>query len=503
MNRASALTAGAEHLAAQALSSIGRSMPQAAARLVARFERPTSAQLYTGDVQPAEVEPPRGRARSGAGQARGLASRPPPSSVAKARTAVPYASPQAAVVKVVSAPSGAARARALLAYLGTRESEQKDAATGKPGRADILMLTERGEAVASAADREAMLQSWLPSFGALRRSRDVFHVVFSARAGTEPDRFLAAVEATLDREFASHRWVIALHDDRRHVHVHAVILARGDDGRKLDPRIGDLYRYRESLAEAAREQGIAMTATRRERQAARPYSLAQARLTERGEATVQVAARVESKRTESRQAEQKPEPQPKPLASLMEALMAARTSTEIRSAITELRGLFAEMGKLVTDQTRGSFEAARDKVLGFAVARLAQAIERETRAERAADAALREARGPLSPGGERITPREAERLQQAATRLERETRDIGTEAGRAFAAALARESRESERPREERGAADLARAALERRAADRERQADTLEQRRRAEAERDADELRRLREVARDGEKER
>ncbi len=254
MSRAAVLAAGAERLAAQALFSIGRSMPQVAARLVARFERPSSAQIYMGGVQPAEVEPPRGRSRSGAGQARGLASRPPPWSVVNARTAVPCASPQAAVVKIVSAPSGAARARALLAYLGTREAEQKDPAKAKPNRTDILMLTERGEAVASAADREALLQSWLPSFGGSKRSRDVFHVVFSARAGTEPDRFLAAVEATLDREFASHRWVIALHDDRRHVHVHAVILARGDDGRKLDPRIGDLQRYRESLAEAAREQ---------------------------------------------------------------------------------------------------------------------------------------------------------------------------------------------------------------------------------------------------------
>jgi hypothetical protein len=68
------------------------------------------------------------------------------------------------------------------------------------------------------------------------------------------------------------------------------------------------------------------------------------------------------------------------------------------------------------------------------------------------------------------------------------------EAGRAFAVALARD---------ERSAANLARAAIERRTAERERQADTLEQRRKAETERDADELRRLREVARNGEKER
>ncbi len=237
-----------------------------------------------------------------------------------------------------------------------------------------------------------------------------------------------------------------------------------------------------------------MTATRRERQAARPYSLAQARLTERGHATAQVAARVEAKRAEGVQFEPHPDPQPKPLASLMETLMAARTSTQIRSTMTELRGLFAEMGKLVTDQTRSSFEASRDKVLGFAEARLAQAVERESKAERSADAALREARGTPSPGGERITPREAERLQQAAIRLDREARDVGMEAGRAFAVALARE---------ERSAADLARAAIERRTAERERQADTLEQRRKAETERDADELRRLREVARNGEKER
>ncbi len=277
--------ASAGRIAAAMVRVAAEVAPTRAERLHARAARITAETLYAvkGTGRPAgEIEPPRGRGRSSSGV--GLSTGDAGGRTASVRQAlargpaVNNAAAQPAVVKVVSAAGGAARARALLAYLGTRETEEK----GK--RADIALRTERGETIASAGAREALLQSWLPSFDparAGRKPRDVFHVVFSARAGTDPERFLVAVEATLDRAFAGHPWVVAPHDDRRHVHVHALILARGAEGRKLDPRIPDLHRYRETLAEAAREHGIAMTATRRERAAARPYTLAQARLVER------------------------------------------------------------------------------------------------------------------------------------------------------------------------------------------------------------------------------
>lgn len=502
MSRAGALGASARRVAATMMRAAAEVAPTRAERLQARAGRITAETLYAGKATgrpAAEIEPPRGRGRSSSDV--GLSSFGASGWSASPRQepargpAVNNAAPQPAVVKVVSAAGGAARARALLTYLGTRETDE----IGK--RADIALRTERGETIASAGAREALLQSWLPSFDparAGRKPRDVFHVVFSARAGTDPERFLVAVEATLDRAFAGHPWVVAPHDDRRHVHVHALILARGAEGRKLDPRIPDLHRYRETLAEAAREHGIAMTATRRERAAARFYTLAQARLVERGEAHRKTAARVAAARQGHGDP---PRPDPRTLASLMEALMAQRTSTEIRSTLNELQGLLAEMGKLVPSQARGAFEASRDKLMAAGEARLAQAMAQEMNAERAADHAIQEAREPLSPGGSRVTPREAERIGRAALDLDRSSRSLEAEAGRAFATAiLAREGRSREEQPQERSTTDLARAALERRQDERQRLA---ERRQAIEGERDAEALRRLREMGRDREAER
>lgn len=500
--------ASAGRVAAAMVRAAAEVAPTRAERLQERAGRIAADTLYArkGAGRPAaEIEPPRGRGRSSSGPAlaagHGAGGRAASVRQAPARgPAIVSASPQPAVVKVVSAVGSAARARPLLAYLGTRETEEK----GK--RADIALKTERGERIASAEAREALLQSWLPSFDAARggrKPRDVFHVVFSARAGTDAERFLAAVEATLDRAFAGHAWAVAPHDDRRHVHVHALILARGADGRKLDPRISDLHRYRETLAEAAREQGIAMTATRRDRTASRPYTLAQARLVERGEAEPKTVARVAAARVAARQEVIQPtrSAEPRTLASLMVALMAQRTATEIRSTLTELQGLLAEMGKLVTSQARGAFEASRDKLMAAGEARLVQAMAREASAEQAADRAMREAREPISPGGSRISLREAERIERAALDLDRSRRGVDAEAGRAFAAAiLAREARGREDQPQERSAADLARAALERRQDERQRMA---ERRQAIDGERDAEALQRLREMGRDHEAER
>jgi len=518
------------------------------------------ARLYGGMVQAASSsDPRRGRGSTGpapsisrAGSSPRLHGSPSRQAASERMATGPSSGAQPAVVKVISSVSGVSRARALLHYLGTRETEL--GSTGDKGpttREDILIRTERGERIQSAEGREALLAAWAPAFDparssrdlgrfrvklpeegidrvrladalraalgdrpflivtkeaeetirdatllvlltargkwlsasslaiarasrtfvtelgaeagsaglrlvstahgvegvrrafellekadksvlrqngervapedlkalerewmqtlAPRASRDLFHVVFSARAGTDPVRFTRAVESALDREFGDHRFAYALHQDRRHVHVHAVIVSRSILGRKLDPRKADLYRYRETLAEAAREQGIAMVATRKDRSAPRAFSMAQANLVERGEAHEATRIRVAAKRQTSTTAT--PVATDKALDTFMEKLMALKSPEQIRAAVENMQSIFAKMEKLIPEAKRASYEAARDQILAFGAARLEQASRQNTRAEEAARTTIRDAQSPVSPGGARITRDEQAQIE--------------------------------------------------------------------------------------------
>jgi hypothetical protein len=132
-------------------------------------------------------------------------------------------------------------------------------------------------------------------------TRDVMHLILSATAGTPKEAFVPAVRGFLAEEFQTHRYAFALHgpDDvktekrTQHVHVHAVVLMRGMNGRKLDPRIEDLRRWRETMAKHARAQGIAMVATRRQQNVNAPsYALGQLHAVQKGQASERTAARV-------------------------------------------------------------------------------------------------------------------------------------------------------------------------------------------------------------------
>lgn len=123
--------------------------------------------------------------------------------------------------------------------------------------------------------------------------RDVAHIVLSAKPGTPKEAFLAASRAMLAREFEGHAYVFALHEDRDHLHVHAVIKMRSETGKRLHPKIQDFKRWRETLAEEARQRDIPMDAVSRFERANPPgYTMKDIRRVERGEATETVRRRV-------------------------------------------------------------------------------------------------------------------------------------------------------------------------------------------------------------------
>lgn len=127
--------------------------------------------------------------------------------------------------------------------------------------------------------------------------RDVAHIVLSARPGTPKDAFVDAARAMLAREFAGHRYLFTIHEDRRHIHVHAVVKMQSEMGERLHPKIEDLRRWRRTIAEEARERDIPMDAVSRFERANPPgYKMKDIRRVERGEASESTQRRVEAVR---------------------------------------------------------------------------------------------------------------------------------------------------------------------------------------------------------------
>ncbi|SOC81765.1 Relaxase/Mobilisation nuclease domain-containing protein [Ensifer adhaerens] len=179
-------------------------------------------------------------------------------------------------------------------FLGQiRKGGRHDLRSSRLGRSgsftDDVVLTGPKAAIEEARAWKRDLRS--------QERRDVAHIVLSAKPGTPKEGFVAAARAMLAREFEGHAYVFALHEDRDHLHVHAVVKMRSETGKKLHPKIQDFKRWRETLAEEARQRDIPMDAVSRFERANPPgYTMKDIRRVERGEATERVRRRVEAVR---------------------------------------------------------------------------------------------------------------------------------------------------------------------------------------------------------------
>jgi len=115
-----------------------------------------------------------------------------------------------------------------------------------------------------------------------RKSRDVMHVIMSARAGTDVASFERAARDFLAHQFAGHRYVFAMHDPasdpkeagdggkRPHVHAHAIVAMRSDAGDRIETTPAVFREWRSVMAEKARQHGIEMEMTDRREFASPP-----------------------------------------------------------------------------------------------------------------------------------------------------------------------------------------------------------------------------------------
>ncbi|HEY4212208.1 MAG TPA: relaxase/mobilization nuclease domain-containing protein [Steroidobacteraceae bacterium] len=92
----------------------------------------------------------------------------------------------------------------------------------------------------------------------------VQNLVFSMPKGTPPDKLYAAVKKFTMENFAlQHRYAMALHTDQGHPHVHVVVKALGDNGKRLNIRKATLRAWRRDFAGYLRDFGVEANATER------------------------------------------------------------------------------------------------------------------------------------------------------------------------------------------------------------------------------------------------
>lgn len=94
--------------------------------------------------------------------------------------------------------------------------------------------------------------------------RLVYKLIFSMPAGTPPEKVQAAVRNFAREEFGlKHRYVMALHTDEPHPHVHVLIKATSDEGQRLHIRKATLREWRAGFANHLRALGVPANATPR------------------------------------------------------------------------------------------------------------------------------------------------------------------------------------------------------------------------------------------------
>ncbi|MGK9204374.1 conjugal transfer protein TraA [Sinorhizobium meliloti] len=134
---------------------------------------------------------------------------------------------------------------------------------------------DRGQSIANEKVAGDLVQrEWRGELHS-RKSRDVMHVIMSARAGTDVAAFAGAVRDFLAHQFAGHRYVFAMHDPasdpkeageggkRPHVHAHAIVAMKSDSGNRIETTPAVFREWRSVMAEKAREHGIEMEMTDR------------------------------------------------------------------------------------------------------------------------------------------------------------------------------------------------------------------------------------------------
>jgi hypothetical protein len=156
----------------------------------------------------------------------------------------------------------------------------------------IELETDRDQRLASREDNRDLTRAWqAAAAGTLpneigegdKAVRHTLNIVLSMPFGTDKEGVKAAARDFAEHHFAgNHPYVMAAHvdddnplhrdassqsakaDKPLNPHVHLIVLMRGRDGVRLNPRKADLMAWREVFAQKLRDRGISAAATNRQ-----------------------------------------------------------------------------------------------------------------------------------------------------------------------------------------------------------------------------------------------
>jgi hypothetical protein len=143
-------------------------------------------------------------------------------------------------------------------------------------KGELAIETDEGTPVATREAQRELLADWHLELSAgqyrgprdgrsiARRTKLVHNIVLSMPSPTPPEKILAAARKFAREKFGDrHRYAMVLHTDQRHPHVHMVVKAESEEGRRLHIDKAMLRVWREDFAQLMREQGVAANATPR------------------------------------------------------------------------------------------------------------------------------------------------------------------------------------------------------------------------------------------------
>jgi hypothetical protein len=164
------------------------------------------------------------------------------------------------MVKVTGGGTKAGAVAAHFAYIGRKGA--------------LEIETDDGQRVTGRSEQKAILEDWhlelsagqyrRPGSGQVtaRATKLVHNIVLSMPSPAPPNKVLAAARVFAREKFgAQHRYAMVLHTDQAHPHVHLVVKAESEDGRRLHIDKPMLREWREDFARMMREQGVAANAT--------------------------------------------------------------------------------------------------------------------------------------------------------------------------------------------------------------------------------------------------
>jgi Relaxase/Mobilisation nuclease domain len=140
---------------------------------------------------------------------------------------------------------------------------------------ELGLETDDGDHVQGRGAGQALLADWDLDLDADRRDASlsparerapklVHKIMLSMPPGTPPKGVLAAARNFAREEFAlKHRYVLVLHTDEPHPHVHLVVKVVSEQGVRLNISKATLRGWRREFARHLRDQGIAANATER------------------------------------------------------------------------------------------------------------------------------------------------------------------------------------------------------------------------------------------------